>query len=891
MRQDRIIFLFTPLIILFVTLFAFSSLIFAPTTTATTFNTITVDSNADIIATDNRCTLREAIINANYDNQSGSVDCTPGSGADTILFDASLNNATITLINGQIIISDTLSIQGLGQDTFTIDGNYQDRIFRIIGTSTNTIDALLYNMRLINGSYTTNDSDDRGGAVYATYTNLTIRDVTFRNNHILSPSSGANGGALAMAISSGYLINVDFSNNTATGYLSIASGSGGAAHFLGSNINMNNVTFHDNQAYGAYSVANGGAFASQSTSVYINNSQFYNNSSSVEDGLAYGGAIADVYSSNIQIENSAIYSNVVTGAIPNNINYIVSNYGAGIGIQFGDLTITNTTVTSNTAATASYYSPSGGGIFIRDGNLHMNQTTLRHNSVLNPDDLTNSGGAGGGLYILRSNTYMTDTMIISNTAEFGGGAYLTINNDVLNPCATGGNIFRGAHVEDNYANQQGGGIYTINDGVYNCYHKIQESTISNNHANDDGGGIYAHNNGLWLFYSDVLSNSSHMGAGVYIGDSGIGNPIESYIDTTTISYNEGTHFGSGVYHDTDTTLAIRLTEISHNSTSWRGGGIAHFNGYLTILGTGIYNNEASFGGGIYFDGTSNGELAINHTSIAHNTSSSAGAAIYQWNGTNTQIANTTFSHNFASSSTPIYLRDGAATLTNVTIGNDTANNSAININPSLGAVMTMTNSIIDAGFTTACLNPINNLTGINIINDNSCSVPAIRADAQLSDLLVNDTTYFLLSRIPQTGSPALNAGDPVTCANAPISNRDQRNYSRTNDSQCDLGAIEKQTCNTPVTPNLNLFAQGDDAYLSWSTPTGYYVYEIYRSITDPYFTPTTPYAYGSTSYTDEGALNQYDTVYYTVLTRNECGQTSSVQSMKGSFNYSLTIGN
>src|SRR5438874_10943807 len=49
--------------------------------------TITVNSLADgAQANDGQCTLREALLNANNNNQSGSTDCAAGSGTDTINF-------------------------------------------------------------------------------------------------------------------------------------------------------------------------------------------------------------------------------------------------------------------------------------------------------------------------------------------------------------------------------------------------------------------------------------------------------------------------------------------------------------------------------------------------------------------------------------------------------------------------------------------------------------------------------------------------------------------------------------------------------------------------------------------------------------------------------------
>jgi CSLREA domain-containing protein len=50
--------------------------------------TITVNTTADEATPANhgKCSLREAITNANNDDQSGSTDCSAGSGEDTINF-------------------------------------------------------------------------------------------------------------------------------------------------------------------------------------------------------------------------------------------------------------------------------------------------------------------------------------------------------------------------------------------------------------------------------------------------------------------------------------------------------------------------------------------------------------------------------------------------------------------------------------------------------------------------------------------------------------------------------------------------------------------------------------------------------------------------------------
>lgn len=76
--------------------------------------TITVNSLADGAPANNgQCTLREAIINANSNNQSGSTDCTAGmAGADTIVFNVGTGTPTINVTSALPTITEPVTIQG-----------------------------------------------------------------------------------------------------------------------------------------------------------------------------------------------------------------------------------------------------------------------------------------------------------------------------------------------------------------------------------------------------------------------------------------------------------------------------------------------------------------------------------------------------------------------------------------------------------------------------------------------------------------------------------------------------------------------------------------------------------------------------------------------------------
>jgi CSLREA domain-containing protein len=90
---------------------------------------ITVNSFDDTIATGDGCTLREAIINANNDNQSGSTDCAAGAGADSINITIAgtinlLNNTTTPDIAGAFVSQGYNLIDYIGTaPNFTANGD------------------------------------------------------------------------------------------------------------------------------------------------------------------------------------------------------------------------------------------------------------------------------------------------------------------------------------------------------------------------------------------------------------------------------------------------------------------------------------------------------------------------------------------------------------------------------------------------------------------------------------------------------------------------------------------------------------------------------------------------------------------------------------------------
>jgi CSLREA domain-containing protein len=148
--------------------------------------TFTVTTAADEQNTNNQCSLREAIINANQNNQSGSADCPAGVGEDTINFQPSLSPATITL-GSQLTITDSagLVIDG-GSAKITVSGNNAVRVFEVGTPTVSGVKLTLNNLTVANGRAILG-----GGILNESSNTLTVRNSTLSGN-----SARAAGGGI-----------------------------------------------------------------------------------------------------------------------------------------------------------------------------------------------------------------------------------------------------------------------------------------------------------------------------------------------------------------------------------------------------------------------------------------------------------------------------------------------------------------------------------------------------------------------------------------------------------------------------------------------------------------------------------------------------------------------
>ena len=208
------------------------------------------------------CTLRAAIMQANYATGTQTITLPPG------VYLLTRVASDDTAVAGDLDIDDSLILQGAGSAATIVDGGVtNDRVFQILSSATA---VTMTGLTIRNGqALTTTNPSFIGGGIY--------RDG----------NSGSFGSRLL------YLSNVVIEDNI--------SGDGGGLYATSGQVILDNTSLRANTA-----TYRGGGFYAKGSLLTIRNSQVYSNTAGEGGGLA----LSEIYDG--RIEHAEIYSNTAS---------------------------------------------------------------------------------------------------------------------------------------------------------------------------------------------------------------------------------------------------------------------------------------------------------------------------------------------------------------------------------------------------------------------------------------------------------------------------------------------------------------------------------------------------------------------------------------------------
>jgi hypothetical protein len=517
----------------------------------------------------------------NNDSGAGSLRqaiSTAAAGA-YITFSNSLAGATILLTNGQLMVTNNLTIDASAlPGGLTINGNHASRIFQIASGATGKMVAL----NLTNGY-----STGAGGAIYNDGM-LSLANCTLAGN----TGPGYEGGAIG-SLGPLTLTGCTFSGN--------AAGYGGAILVQGTACTLQNCTFAGNSS----SLGNGGAILNSfGATMNILHCTFTSNSASLHGGdidntqsqlnitntILAESAPDDVY-------NAASSTNTFGGS---NIVQVLDNAGTLIGTNTIRSVNPQLATLGNHGGSTWTMPPLSGSPAIDAAPF----TTLLTDQRGYPRPVGPAADIGAvefqdaspivttaadsGIGSLRyASTYTTNGDYITFAASLSGATILSSGTLTLNKSLTidasalsGGITING--------NQAGSVLLVSNANVV-----LTALTITNGHDVSNGGG------------------------------GGICNAGVLTVNQCTLSGNSTTSFGGGICN-IEGILVVNQSTLTENS-GYVGGGIYNLEGRVTVNQSTVTGNSASGGGsypscgGIY-DRDEYGSIALFNSIVAGNTS-------------------------------------------------------------------------------------------------------------------------------------------------------------------------------------------------------------------------------------------------------------------------------
>lgn len=482
--------------------------------------TITVNTLGEELVVNGNCSLREAIFSANY---NGPIDaCTGGSSTemDKIVFSVS-GTIVLTYILPAVVNAGPLTIDG--GSVVIVSGNNTTPIMQVESDANLT----LRNLTLTAGRLT--GTEVGGAGLFNNGGTVTIDNCNFLGNTGSGIAGGEEsmfGGAIYNKDGSLTISNSNFHNNS----LNVDLSFGGAIYNWRGTLTITGSTFQNNSTGGSTSY--GGAIISGDTgsTLYINSTNFYNNSSQDYGGAIFTVGVTDVsdctFQGNATIQSGgAIYHRYFMISYPLTISN--STFDGNVSVGDGGAIFTeNECSVEDSNFTGNSALKSGGAIYSSSGihTLHLDGNVFQENAALD---------AGGGVALRVDDDFnISNNTFEGNSAGNGGGVYIFQSIGSISD-----SLFR-----QNYADK-GGGIFNTASTLTESAVKLERTTLWENNCEHNGGAVYNENAHLMMINDTLGYNSAGNGGGAMGNVSGF---VE--ILNTTMAYNSATYNGDQLYN-------------------------------------------------------------------------------------------------------------------------------------------------------------------------------------------------------------------------------------------------------------------------------------------------------------------------------------------------------
>jgi hypothetical protein len=726
---------------------------------------------------------------------------------DTITFAANLIGVPIRLTLGELAITESLTIQGLGAaGTCTasgtcIDAQGHSRIFAVSeAAGAVTLDGLT----LTGGRA---PAAEGGGAIgFGAHATLTVQDSTLSGN----TSSGA-GGAIAANYGSVTVNNSTLSGNSTTG----AMGDGGAIFTLYGYVRVTNSTISGNSTQGA-GASGGGIFAGQGANV--TNSTISGNST--QGPNANGGGLATgvglISPSITSLDNSTVTGNFTQGpgadgggivaahSLQMRSSIVARNHDTGnshpdLSAQNNSFVITNSLIGDNTGTGLPPTGLDANGHLIPDANGNFIDSGAQPvDPMLGP--LRDNGGptethallplspaidhGSNPLNLAYDQRGAPHARVVGPQADMGAfeaqllKLHVTSARDTLAAVPDPNNLsLRDALALAN-ANP-GPDTITFDPSLSGVPIQLSLGQLLITDPVTIQGLDAAHT------VIDAQQHSRIFDITATAGDVTLDGLTLTGGRTTALA-----EYGGAIRSMSGGTLVIINSTVTGNSTlafNAVGGGIAAVHGGLMLTGSTVAGNSTqgldALGGGMW---VAEGPVTVTNSTVADNSIPGEGGGIFAFAGAVT-VTNGTVAGNSAHADGGIFANLGAVTLRGSIVADNHDSGSNPDLHPGKGP-LTVTNSLIGTNQGTSLLatgiaaDPSGNLIG-------SAAGPI---DPLLGPLQDNGGPTPTLALLP--GSPAIGRGsNPLELAT------DQRGpgFPRSVGGAVDMGAFQLQVSQPP----------------------------------------------------------------------------------------------